>query len=519
MEPFLYYGLVACDTFTRLSRRVRVMLCATVVLAVAGGIMLQAATPRNSSLDGEIGLPISPTTKTEVAGETLTFRSDESTRARDGVVLTLRRSVRAPGTRAYTGELLPAGTITVVYQETGNEPHTLRNQGFAAHDELVQQIIGAHTGVASPRRKGRVFVDTLTGLGQTRSAYIRTGTPTTSPARFSSITYVAARIPNGEMYESYVDTGPDGFFVGFDAVLSGRMTMGPVADEHAARMREMFEVLSVPEVNLPVLAGAIVKVMNGAHRSRRAVESVNASGNSMRPDPPEAGLTADRAEESTPVSSSNPTGVMDGAPDRSDRAAITNRPDSGTEKSQQTPDPVRMASTLRSGVLDAALSPAIFAENAPYEPQDGQDGQPAVAVSEPTIETHETTSETQEASTDDASGVSGWWVVVALLGGMAGGGAASYSYWAREIELQAHQMARLRAAHREEDAARKVLSIRGMISDTSAETVAPEFELGDEFWESSTVKTRPVVNGKKPASHDAEDEAKDDTAWLDDLPF
>jgi len=102
---------------------------------------------------------------------------------------------------------------------------------------------------------------------------------------------------------------------------------------------------------------------------------------------------------------------------------------------------------------------------------------------------------------------------------MAGGSAADYSYWAREIELQAHQMAQLRAAHREEHAARKVLSIRGMTSDTSAETVAPEFELGDEFWESSTVKPTSVRNGKKPASHDGEDDAKEDTAWLDDLPF
>lgn len=527
VEPVLYYGLVASDAFARLSVRVRVALCAVMVLLVAGGIMLQAATLSTAPPNEDADLSSSFMTEPEEAGsEALDAREEKPILDRDGVLLTLRRSVRSPGTSAYAGDLLPAGTITIVYQEPGNVPHTLRNHGFASHGELIRQIIDTYTGVASPRRKGRVFVDTLTGLGQTRSTYIQTGSPTTNPDRFSTITYVAAKIPNGTMYQSYVDTGRGGFFVGFDAVFSGRMTMGPVAEGHAGEMREMFKILSAPAVDLPVLAGAIVQAMNG-FPSAQAATSAGGS-------PPVVSMKSDLAraegaasvQEKAVVASSQRVGAADEVLDRPKRPETPSSPNRALERSERANAPALATSAAESGFSDIGLLLPPVGEFVPRgEPRvdEPDGGQSPTAVSAATADSPETMRAPQDASTADASGVSGWWVVVALFGGMAGGGAAGYGYWAREIEAQARQMAQLRAEHRQEHATRKVQSIRGMISDAPADITAPEFELGDDFWESSTVTTGSMINGEPSASDDTKDSTQDntrgDTAWLDDLPF
>jgi hypothetical protein len=62
-----------------------------------------------------------------------------------------------------------------------------------------------------------------------------------------------------------------------------------------------------------------------------------------------------------------------------------------------------------------------------------------------------------------------------------------------------------------------------MMTDAPADAAAPEFDLGDEFWETSTVATRSLADGENSISDNSMDDrkrgTKDDTAWLDDLPF
>lgn len=543
VEPILYYVLVAFDGFVGLSRRTRIALCTMAVLLVAGGVMLQAATHEPVSPSPESNLPVGDRdasairtdalTAGQATGTTPNGRSVELPSASDGVFLTLRRNVRAPGTRAYAGGLLPAGTITVVYQEPGNEPHTLTNQGFAAHDELMTQIIRAHTGAASPHRKGSVFVDTLTGLGQTRSPYVRTGTPTTNPPRYSAITYVAAKIPNGEMYQSYVNTGEDGFYVGFDAVMSGRMAMGPVADEHAPAMRKMFEVLSVPSVNLPDLAGAVVQAMNSSGFPVLPDQARKSSGNVGASTSSPTSQSANPEESSAASQPSEP--VVAATSSSSDEPAISHNLDrglyEGSGNEQETPQavpgdvtgqdrtvelPTESVEVFFSTLIEDPSPVSISEENAetPEEIQPATGTQSSASEASEREASASATPATEAASTGSASGVSGWWVVVALLGGMAAGGAGGYVYWGRKVEVEQARLARLRVAFREEQAARKVQSASGLVAGTSAGTVAPEFELGDDFWESSTVKPPPTVNEEETVSDRAEGDE-----WLDNLPF
>lgn len=549
VEPILYYVLVVYEGFIGLSRRTRIVLCTMAVLSVAGGVMLQAATHESTSPSPESNLLFGGRDASAIRtgavpagraiGPTPAGRPAELTSASDGVLLTLRRNVRTPGTQAYAGGLLPAGTITVIYQEPGNEPHTLRNQGFAAHDELMTQIIRAHTGAASPHRKGSVFVDTLTGLGQTRSPYIQTGTPTTNPPRYSAITYVAAKIPNGEMYQSYVNTGENGFYVGFDAVMSGRMAMGPVADEHAPAMRKMFEVLSVPSVNLPDLAGAVVQAMNSsgfpvlpgqAKRSSGTVGTPTSSSTSQ-PAHPEESSAAPGSSEPVTAATSSPSDepaishnlgrvpYEDSGNDQETRQEVTGQEVTGQEVTGASP--TESVEVLFSTLIEDPSPVSISEENAETteEIQPVAGTQPGVSEATEREATEReasapATPATEAASTGSASGVSGWWVVVALLGGMAAGGAGGYVYWGRKVEVEQARLARLRVAFREEQAARKVQSASGLVAGTTADAVAPEFELGDDFWESSTVKPPPAVNEEETVSGKAEGDE-----WLDNLPF
>jgi hypothetical protein len=178
----------------------------------------------------------------------------------DEVVLTLRRAVRGPGQPPYRGQLLPAGTIVVLYQEYGNRPHTLDRQGYSTRDALVQQVVGTVHRTAERGRGSRVHVDTLTGLGQTRRRYDSTGERDGGVSPSTFITYVVAELPNGDLYESYVNAGPAGFLPGFDAVWSGRMTMGPVSPGAVDATRRMIDAVRSP-VDVPALASAALNAV------------------------------------------------------------------------------------------------------------------------------------------------------------------------------------------------------------------------------------------------------------------
>ncbi|WP_179862152.1 hypothetical protein [Longibacter salinarum] len=177
-------------------------------------------------------------------------------------VLTLRRAVRAPGETAYRGKTLPAGTIIVVYQEYGDEPHTIDRQGYSSRDALVHQIVGTVTGTGQRGLGSNVRVDTLNGLGRSRERYAGTAPRGSGVSPSTFITYVAARLPNGELLESYVNAGKDGYTPGFDAVWSGRMTMGPVPHDSVDAINRLFDSVLFP-VGLPEVASSALAAVSG----------------------------------------------------------------------------------------------------------------------------------------------------------------------------------------------------------------------------------------------------------------
>ncbi|HHP7239150.1 hypothetical protein, partial [Longibacter sp.] len=210
-----------------------------------------------------LAMPVSAAVSAEARHpdvEDVTPDADDDVQASGEVVLTLRRAVRGPGQPPYTGQLLPAGTIVVVYQEYGNRPHTLDRQGYPTRDVLVQQIVGTVQRIAERGRGSRVQVDTLTGLGQTRRRYEATGDRDGGVSPSTFITYVVAELPNGDLYESYVNAGPAGFLPGFDAVWSGRMTMGPVPSPAVEATRRMIDAVRSP-VDVPALASAALSAV------------------------------------------------------------------------------------------------------------------------------------------------------------------------------------------------------------------------------------------------------------------
>ena len=105
-----------------------------------------------------------------------------------------------------------------------------------------------------------MHVDTLTGLGQTRRRYDSTGERDGGVSPSTFITYVVAELPNGDLYESYVNAGPAGFLPGFDAVWSGRMTMGPVSPGAVDATRRMIDAVRSP-VDVPALASAALNAV------------------------------------------------------------------------------------------------------------------------------------------------------------------------------------------------------------------------------------------------------------------
>lgn len=141
------------------------------------------------------------------------------------VSLRLMDQVEAPGRNAHEGSSLPPGTHVVVLQEPGTRALTLENAGVP-RKELAHRVLDALESRTDSLR--------LSQTGRVDEDYL----PTSASGQ---IYYVVARTPHGSLYESYVNIG-DGFVPGFDAVQSGRMTMGPVPETARDRMAASFRV-------------------------------------------------------------------------------------------------------------------------------------------------------------------------------------------------------------------------------------------------------------------------------------
>lgn len=139
------------------------------------------------------------------------------------VALELHRRIDAPGEDAVEGRPLPPRTTALVIPHRAEQPHTLENAGTSRED-LSRLVL--------ERLRVRDDAVQVTERGRTDQAF-----PTTSES--GELLYVVARTPSDSLYESYVYTG-EGFVPGFDAVESGRMTMGPVPPEAARRYRATF---------------------------------------------------------------------------------------------------------------------------------------------------------------------------------------------------------------------------------------------------------------------------------------
>lgn len=141
------------------------------------------------------------------------------------VPLELLLRVDGPGQFPHEGDPLPAGTSVLVLHYPAEQPHTLDAAGLP-REELGRLLLN--------RLRSRSQETQVTQEGTTSRPF-----PTTSAS--GEITYVLARTPSDSLYETYVNTG-DGFVPGFDAVHSGRMTMGPVPSEPARRYRAVYRV-------------------------------------------------------------------------------------------------------------------------------------------------------------------------------------------------------------------------------------------------------------------------------------
>ncbi len=108
---------------------------------------------------------------------------------------------------------LPAGTEVFVVSKAETRAVRLR----AGYSEVVQ-------GLPSARR------DRVGREGETDGTYVPT-------ARARRSYYVAARLPDGRLFQSYVKTADAGWQPGFDAVSNGRVSMGRVTGVMEATLR------------------------------------------------------------------------------------------------------------------------------------------------------------------------------------------------------------------------------------------------------------------------------------------
>lgn len=141
------------------------------------------------------------------------------------VSLQLLYRAEGPG-RGLTGSTpLPSQTTVVVLRHSAERAHTLENAGVS-RKALSRRVLS--------RLRRRDTTLQLGDDGKTPGRYERT-------ARSGEILYVLARTPSDSLYESYVNTG-ENFVPGFDAVQSGRMTMGPVPPKARQRYQAVFRL-------------------------------------------------------------------------------------------------------------------------------------------------------------------------------------------------------------------------------------------------------------------------------------
>lgn len=141
------------------------------------------------------------------------------------VPLQLLQRVDRPDQNPAEGRPLPEGTTVIVLRYPAERPRTLENAGMP-RKELARLVL--------TRLRSRDTTIQLDDEGKTPGRYPPT-------PRSEQIYYVLARTPADSLFESYVNTG-DGFVPGFDAVQSGRMTMGPVVGEARRRYEAVFRL-------------------------------------------------------------------------------------------------------------------------------------------------------------------------------------------------------------------------------------------------------------------------------------
>ena len=123
------------------------------------------------------------------------------------------------------GAPLPESTRVVLLPYEAPQAHTLPNADVS-RKELSRRVVDH---IESEGERPPLGPDGTTPW---------TVAPT---AQSGAVSYLLAETPDSTLYESYVNTGR-GFVPGFDAVQSGRMTMGPVPEPARARMRSALRV-------------------------------------------------------------------------------------------------------------------------------------------------------------------------------------------------------------------------------------------------------------------------------------
>lgn len=125
---------------------------------------------------------------------------------------------------------LPEGTLVWVAQKA--EPRAIRLRD--GYDEV-------RAGLRSALR------DSVGAESRTARAYART-------RDVSRAYFVFAQTPDGRFLQSFVETADAGMQPGFDAVISGRILMGPIADDVAASLIAIVQPPVVVQAPEPVVA-------------------------------------------------------------------------------------------------------------------------------------------------------------------------------------------------------------------------------------------------------------------------
>lgn len=141
------------------------------------------------------------------------------------VPLQLLHRVNGPGQNTFEGRALPPGTAVVLLRHSASDPHTLQSADLS-REKLSRMVL--------ERLRVREEAPQLIAEGETSNRYPPT-------AQSDQIVYALARTPADSLFETYVNTG-NGFVPGFDAIQSGRMTMGPVPEAVRPRYRAVFRV-------------------------------------------------------------------------------------------------------------------------------------------------------------------------------------------------------------------------------------------------------------------------------------